>query len=255
MDLQGKVALVTGAGGGIGSAIVAALLDEGVTVAELSRQGSGRETTGTKITVAADITDDAQVRGAVDAVVERLGGLDIVVNCAGGAKRGEIDALTDDLWREHFEIKPLGMLRVIRAALPVLKARAWGRIINISGARAIDTRPYTIMGGVINGTVLNLTEAVAIAAAPFGITVNAVSPGHVKTKRWPNLLASLAVQYGKSEREIEEELLSIVPSGRLVEPEEVASAVVFLCSEAARSIVGANIMVDGGRVLRSDNSL
>ena len=175
----------------------------------------------------------------------QLGSVDILVNCAGGSYRGGLNDIPDDEWERYFRVKPLGLMRMTREAAPYLKRSNQARVINIAGNRGREPRT-SMMGGPINLGTLSLTKALANELGPYGINVNAVSPGFTRTRRWPEFLAATARERGVSLQEAEQYLVSEIPMGRIVTPEDVADLTVFLASARAGMITGTAINVDGG---------
>jgi len=237
--LTGKRALVSGGSKGIGLAIARALLAEGAHVA-ISARGEevasvadalAAETGGTVIGVRADTHDDAAVQAAVAQVVERLGGLDILVNTAAAPWRPTMRTttldVTDEQMREHFEVKALGYLRTARAAAPHMIANGWGRIINISGlgARSAGSAVQTVR----NVAVSALTKNLADDLGPHGINVTVVHPGVTRTESGPTP---------------EPEPANSIR--RLVDASEVADVVAFLASPRSVAITGDAIAAGGG---------
>ncbi|MGN6326712.1 SDR family NAD(P)-dependent oxidoreductase [Pseudolysinimonas sp.] len=241
MDLQltGKRALVSGGSKGIGLAIARALVAEGAHVAISARgeevaavaEALVAETGGTAIGVRADTHDDAAVRAAVAEVVDRLGGLDILVNTAAAPWRPTMRAttldVTDEQMREHFEVKALGYLRTARAAAPHMIANGWGRIINISGlgARSAGSAVQTVR----NVAVSALTKNLADDLGPHGVNVTVVHPGLTRTESGPD-----------PEPEPSNSIR------RIVDASEVADVVAFLASPRSIAITGDAIAAGGG---------
>jgi NAD(P)-dependent dehydrogenase (short-subunit alcohol dehydrogenase family) len=260
MDLQlnGKRALVTGGSRGIGKAIARALASEGVDVALLARDpqrltaaaaelsaASGRRVIG----VSADTGDDAAVKRAVAEAETALGGgIDILVNAAaepaGYAPPPLLAEITGAFFHEQLDIKVLGYLRTAQAVAPGLKARGWGRIINISGLAARLTG--NTVGSIRNVGVAALTKNLADELGPHGINVTVVHPGVTVTERTPDLLAHHAQRRGVDTSVVQSEFDAGNSTGRVVTAEEVADVVVFLASPRSRSINGEAIAVGGG---------
>lgn len=257
LELQGRKAIISGANRGIGRVIAFALAAEGVRVAALGRnvadcEGVAKEinakTPGAKaFAVRIDLHDRTTIKPAVDAAARELGGLDILINCAGGAYRGRLGEIPDEMWEQYFAVKPLGLLRVTREALPYLKQSTQGRVINISGTRGREPESHSMMSGPINFGTLSLTKAMANEFGAHGITVNAITPGSTRTRRWDELVGITARERGLSAEAAEKFLLQEVPLGKVIDPEDIADLCVFLASARARLISGTAINVDGGR--------
>jgi NAD(P)-dependent dehydrogenase (short-subunit alcohol dehydrogenase family) len=254
LGLDGRVALVTGGSKGIGRACAAALAVEGCRLALCARGAEGLARAadelsakgGEVLTVAADLADPDAPRRVVDATVARFGRLDILVNNAGAIRGGDFLGTPAEQWAEDWRLKILGYVRMAQAALPVMRARRWGRIINIIGAAARNPTPDYMAGGIANAGLINWTRALADLGAPDQVLVTAVSPGATATERWDNLVAQRARAQGRPAGELRRELERAQPLGRIGRPEDVADLVVFLASERAGFITGVAITVDGG---------
>lgn len=257
LGLAGKAAIVTGATGGIGGAIACALSAEGVNLGLIMRDLDRGQAAADRIRslypgsnvflAKGDVTVLSEVEAAVADLAARLGRLDILVNSAGGSVRGLIEEVADEDWARYMMVKPLGYVRTCRAAIPFLKESPCGRIINISGGHGKEPTNYSAMGATANAGTLGLTKSLADQMGPFGITVNAVCPGHTNTVRWAKLIDRTARERGTGREETEKFLLQRVPMGKVVEPEDIANLVVFLASERAGMVSGCTINVDGGR--------
>ncbi len=255
LGIAGKIALVTGASRGVGRTIAATLLREGVRVMitarnaerlEQTRAALAEETKGEVGAAAADLERDAEVKSMIDATVRRFGGIDILVNNAATVMPADFLALTDKEWMHVFEEKTNGYVRCLRHAIPVMKGRGWGRIINISGLGGRQPKSTTIPVGVNNAAVLNLTKSLSWLLAPEKILVNAVVPYIIDTDIQDETMARLAGLMGKSEADVRRERVAHIPVGRMGRPEEVADVVVFLASARTSYVTGAAWHVDGG---------
>jgi NAD(P)-dependent dehydrogenase (short-subunit alcohol dehydrogenase family) len=257
LSLNGRTAFVTGASRGIGREIATALAGEGVNLGLFGRDlercnavaaDLGKKHPGLRITVVElDLADRGAIKPAVEKAIQALGSVDILVNCAGGAYRGRLEEIPDEMWDRYFKVKPLGLLRMTRATLPHLKRSDQGRVINISGTRGREPESHSMMSGPINFGTLSLTKAMANEFGPFGITVNAIAPGSTRTRRWDELVGITARERGLGLEAAEKFLLQEVPLGKVIDPEDVADLAVFLASARARLISGCAINVDGGR--------
>ena len=257
LGLEGRIAFITGANRGIGETIAVALADEGVNlvifgrnlpscmeVAEkLKARGRGVRTSAFRL----DFEDRRSIKPAVDAAASKMGGVDILINCAGGAYRGTLNDIPDDEWERYFAVKPLGLIRMTRETLPYLKKSSQARVINISGTRGREPEKFSSMSGPINFSALSATKAMANEFGPLGITVNAICPGSTKTRRWDELVRMTMEDQGISEKAATKVLLSGVPLGQIITPENIAALTVFLASARAAQITGCSINIDGGR--------
>ncbi|MEX2451399.1 MAG: SDR family oxidoreductase [Rhodospirillales bacterium] len=257
LGLKGRKAFVTGASRGIGQAIAEALAAEGVSLALFGRDRKRCEALARKLgkahpeieafDIALDLLKPATIRASVTRAIKKLGGLDILVNCAGGAPRGHLEDIPDKKWDEGFTIKPIGLMRMTRECLPYLRKSKQGRIINIAGTRGREPAPLSMMSGPINLGTLSATKALANALGPDGITVNAVNPGTTDTGRFTELVNMTAKDRKISKAEATKMLLREVPMGCVIMPEDIADVTVFLASARAGKLTGVAINVDGGR--------
>jgi NAD(P)-dependent dehydrogenase (short-subunit alcohol dehydrogenase family) len=238
-DYSGLVALVTGGASGIGAATVRLLAARGAHVAVLDRDAA--DTGAAALSLPCDVTDAESVGASVDAVAERFGRLDVVVNNAGVGAQGDVAANDDDEWRRVFDVNVLGVARVSRAALPYLRRSPSAAVVNTSSVVAIVGVPDRALYSATKGAVLALTLAMAADHVRDGIRVNAVVPGTADTPWVGRLLASAAdpEQAARALRERQ-------PMGRLVSADEVAHAIAYLGSPLSGATTGTALTVDGG---------
>ncbi|MGG7466244.1 SDR family NAD(P)-dependent oxidoreductase [Plantibacter sp. YIM 135347] len=238
-EFDGLVAVVTGGASGIGAAIATRLTEGGAQVAVIDLNPA--DAAEGLFAVAGNVADDASVRAAIDAVVERFGRIDIVVNNAGIGAQGTVEDNPDDEWLRVFDINVVGMARVSRAALPLLRKSPSAAIVNTSSIAATAGLPQRALYSATKGAVLSLTRAMAADHLREGIRVNAVNPGTADTP-WVGRLLSSADDPA-AERAA---LNARQPHGRLVAASEVADAVAYLASPRSGSTTGTSIAVDGG---------
>jgi NAD(P)-dependent dehydrogenase (short-subunit alcohol dehydrogenase family) len=238
-DFDGLVAIVTGGASGIGLATAKLLASRGARVAGLDlKPGDVPEPL---VGIEADVTDDAAVRAAVDAVVTRFGRLDVVVNNAGIGAIGTVADNPDDEWLRVLNVNVVGMARVARAALPHLRRSPAAAIVNTCSIAATAGLPQRAVYSASKGAVLALTLAMACDHVHEGIRVNCVNPGTADTPWVGRLLAQAA------DPEAEREALGArQPMGRLVSADEVAHAIAYLASPLSGSTTGTALAVDGG---------
>lgn len=261
LGLSGKVALVTGASKGIGKAAALALAAEGAKVVLGARgeedlrvaveeiKSSGGEALG----VSADIASAEGARRLVEETVERYGSLDILVNNA--ATTGEqlaFDELSDEDWASVLELNVMGVVRITRAALPRMREKGWGRIINVASESGIQPDPFMPHYNASKAALINLTKSLSKSCATEGILVNTVSPAAVRTPLVEGMFEQAADEQGVSVEEAEADFLENnrphIEVKRIGKPEEVGAVIAFLASEAASFVNGANYRVDGGSV-------
>lgn len=238
-ELAGLKAVVTGGASGIGAAIVRAFTGAGATVAVLDRDPAGAPEPSLPLTC--DVSDDRSVRAAIEEVGSRFGGLDLVVNNAGIGAQGTVEVNSDDEWHRVFDINVLGMARVLRAALPLLRRSSSAAVVNTASIAATAGLPERVLYSATKGAVLSMTRAMAADHLREGIRVNAVNPGTADTPWIGRLLDSAADP--AAERAA---LNARQPHGRLVSADEIARAVLYLASPLSGSTTGTSIAVDGG---------
>jgi 3-oxoacyl-[acyl-carrier protein] reductase len=246
-ELKGRVALVTGAGQGIGAAIARALADQGCHVAVNDLTDESRvarlcseiaDAGGKALPYECDVRDGEAVRAMVDNTCNDLGGLHIVVNNVGVCRDEVVWKMSDAQWNDVIDTNLKGCFNVIRAAAPALRRQNNGRIVNISSINGLRGKFGQANYAASKAGVIALTKSVAQELARFHITVNAVAPGFIETDmtaRLPEAARSASI--------------SEIPLGKPGKPNDVAAAVVFLCSDAAQHITGQVIRVDGGQYM------
>lgn len=257
MDLKlgGKVAVITGGSLGIGRAIAQALAAEGVRVAIVARSREPLEqaaaeitkATGTEVFAApADVSNTQQVNAMMESVARHFGRIDILVNGAahpGGLVRSNIEEADPEGLLEDVNIKVVGYMRCAKAASAVMKRNRWGRIINIGG---LTGRGSKQLSGMRNVAICHMTKTLSDQLGPYGITVNVIHPGVVETPHIHELYAKEAKLQGLTPAEVEQNYAKATPIRRVLQPDEIADAVLFLASERAAAITGESIAVDGG---------
>jgi len=255
--LKNKVALVTGSTSGIGLAIARAFAAEGANVvingfgdaAAVEQQRAGIEADfGVKALYSgADMSKGAEIAAMVEAATRDLGGVDILVNNAGIQFVSPIEEFPVDKWDQIIAINLSAAFHAIRAALPGMKARKWGRIINTASAHALVASPFKSAYVAAKHGIAGLTKTVALEAATHGVTCNAICPGYVWTplveRQIPDTMAARGLT---REQVINDVLLTAQPTKEFVTVDEIAAYAVFLTSDAAKSITGAMLTIDGG---------
>jgi NAD(P)-dependent dehydrogenase (short-subunit alcohol dehydrogenase family) len=242
MRLEGRVALVTGAGGGIGAATARRFAREGATVVvndvdlelarplvtELQKEGARA------LSIAADVTARTDVEAMVDHVVGEFGRLDVLVNNAGVNRDAMSHKMTEEQWDQVLAVNLKGTFLCAQAVLAGMRERGWGRVINTSSVGSLGNIGQANYAASKAG-VIGLTRTLALEYAKYGITVNCVAPGPVMTR----MLAGVP-------EAIREKIVAKVPVGRIARPEEIAAVHAFLASEDAAFITGQVLFVDGG---------
>jgi NAD(P)-dependent dehydrogenase (short-subunit alcohol dehydrogenase family) len=261
MKLAGRTAFVTGGGRGIGRAVALAFASEGArlfvvarTAAEVERvAGEVRAVSGGDAAAHAvcDVADPRSVSRAFDEARAFFGngGPDILVNNAGIAESTKFADTSDEFWQRHIAVNLSGTFYCMRAALPAMVARGWGRIVNVASIAGKTGAPYIAAYSASKHGVLGLTRSAALEVATKGVTINAVCPGYVDTDMTTRALENIEAKTGRKREESLEAIKRMSPQNRLVTPEEVAALALLLASDEGRGITGQAINVDGGTVL------
>lgn len=259
--LAGRTALVTGSTSGIGLAVARALARAGAKVmlngsraaaeAEELRAGLAAETDAEIGYTQANLGQAASARELVERTIAAFGSLDILVNNAGMQHVAAVDAFPDDQWDALIALNLSSVFHTTKAALPSMKTRGWGRIVNIASAHGVVASPFKAPYTASKHAVVGFSKAVALEVAEQGITCNALCPGYVRTPLIDKQVVDQAKVHNMPEdRVIREVILAAQPTKQFVEADEVAAFAVFLCSDAAKSVTGSVQLIDGGWTAR-----
>jgi 3-hydroxybutyrate dehydrogenase len=251
MILEGKVALVTGSTSGIGLAIARTLAAEG---ARIMLNGFGDPAEIEKIRSelgalhdGADLSDPSQIETMVRHCTDELGAPDILVNNAGVQHVSPVESFPPEKWNAILAINLSAVFHTTRLAIPSMKSKQWGRIINTASAHSLVASPNKSAYVAAKHGVAGFTKTVALEAAKDGVTVNCISPGYVWTPLVENQIPdTMKARNMTREQVMNDVLLAAQPTKRFVTPEEVAALALFLCRDEAKSITGANLSMDGG---------
>jgi 3-hydroxybutyrate dehydrogenase len=248
MFLEGKKALITGSTSGIGLAVARALHAEGAAVilngfGDESEIAQLRKELGGADYFDSDLTDVS----AIEAMMAQAGGVDILVNNAGMQHVSPVEEFPVDKWDKIIALNLSAAFHTIRLAVPHMKERGWGRIINTASAHSLVASPYKSAYVAAKHGIAGLTKTVALELATSGVTVNCISPGYVWTPLVENQIPDTMKARGMSREEvIDQVLLAKQPTKKFVQPEDIGEMAVFLCRDSMANVNGANWSVDGG---------
>jgi 3-oxoacyl-[acyl-carrier protein] reductase len=257
LELTGRVALVTAASKGLGRATATQLAAEGARVMISSRGAEQLARTAQEIADAtgaqvehcrADVSDGADLDRLLRETQERLGGVDVLVNNAGGPPPGGFDALDDAQWQQAFELNLLSTVRLFRGVLPHMREQRWGRIVTVASSSIKQPIDNLLLSNTLRVGLLGLAKSVALEGAPHGVLVNTIGPGRIATDRVASLDAGRAEKTGQSVEEVRAQSEAGIPLGRYGTPAEFAKVAAFLASGANTYVTGQNFLVDGGMV-------
>ena len=259
VKLKGKNAIVTGGSAGIGFACAKALVEEGSNVIIVGRNQKQLEEAAQKlqevskandrqtiISVSGDLSEADTANRIIDTAVSQLGSIDILVNNAGSAPAGSFLDLKDEVFLESWNLKLLGYIRMVRAVAPHMMQQRDGKIINIIGSSGRTPSPSFLPGSTTNAAIINFTKGISKELARYNVRINAISPGMTATERANRLASQEALAKGITIEEQKKEVLSSIPLGNMVNPDEIANLVLLLASNLVPSLTGSEIVIDGG---------
>jgi 3-oxoacyl-[acyl-carrier protein] reductase len=251
--LQNQIAIITGAGSGMGRAMALSFANEGATVAVADiNVDAAAETVkliqaknGMAIAIGVDVSNAQSVQKLIDTVAEREGKIDIIINCAGLPQAfTPIEDLEEEQWDRLLNVNTKSVFLTAKYAVPFMKKQKQGVILSISSIASERARPGLNAYCASKGAVAVLTKALAIELAPFGIRVNAINPGPTNTEMLGKFIPDHA---GELEQQKQEVFISSIPLGKLIEPEDIAQSALYLCSPLSEKVTGTILNVDGGR--------
>jgi 3-oxoacyl-[acyl-carrier protein] reductase len=257
LKLAGKKAIVTGGSKGIGRETARILAEEGCDVAITAREeGRLKEVsdelaaaTGRMILpFAGDMSVQADVERCMNAAIAAFEGIDILVTCAGSSPGGLLEDLTEEQWMSSLSLKFMGYVRSCSVLLPHMRERGTGSVVLVVGNDGLKSSYWELTAGVANAADINFAAAIAEQYGRHGVRVNTVNPGPVNTDRWDGLEKRFAMDRGVEQSEARRIVLGTLPLGRICEPEEVASVVVFLASPQASYVNGTHVVIDGAQM-------
>lgn len=253
--LIGRHAVVTGGGHGIGGAIALALVRQGARVTLLGRNETHLLAQVERCTpygaaqhVVADVARAEAVEAAFRRAVEGFGPVDILVNNAGTAESAPFTKVTEEQWHKLFSVNVDGVFFCTKQVFGPMLAANWGRIVNIASVAGVRGYRYIATYCATKHAVIGLTRVLALESAKNGVTVNAICPGYVDTELTQQNIRNIARKTGLSEADALASLVGSNPQGRLIQPDEIAQAVLWLCAPGSESVTGQNIMLAGGEI-------
>jgi NAD(P)-dependent dehydrogenase (short-subunit alcohol dehydrogenase family) len=257
--LVGRHALVTGAARGIGSAIAQVLAGAGARVSLIGRNIETLKSAAAKIiakypncelaTLPADVSDSAAIKEAINGARARFGAVQLLINNAGQAESAPLVKTDEALWQRMLAVNLTGTYLCCREVLPDMLQGTFGRIVNIASTAGLRGYPYVAAYSASKHGVIGLTRALALEVAPHGITVNAICPGYTDTDIVKSAITNITAQTGRSAEEARAILVRTNPQRRLIEPEEIAQAVLWLCGPHTASTNGQALSIAGGEVM------
>jgi 3-hydroxybutyrate dehydrogenase len=252
MALANTHAFVSGGGRGIGRAVAAALARTGAAVTVIGRTEAplraavaAGDAAGCAV---ADVTDPAEVKRQIIAAEAARGPIAILINNAGSAVTGPFGKADPSAFRAMWDVHVMGAVYATQAVLPGMIARGFGRVVNVASTAGLRGYPYATAYCAAKHALVGLTRALAAESAARGVTVNAVCPGYTDTDLVRDSISRVAAKTGRAQAEVLAEYERDTPIGRLIQPEEVAAAVLYLCSPEAAAVTGTTLAIAGGEM-------
>jgi NAD(P)-dependent dehydrogenase (short-subunit alcohol dehydrogenase family) len=256
--VTGRTAVITGGGRGVGAAVAGRLATAGVAIVVAARTTEQVEAVADRLRAeghtahaeTCDVEDPVSVERLAARAVERLGRIDILVNNAGAAFASAVHKTTLEDWNRLLATNATSAFLCLRAVLPGMMERRWGRVVNVASIAGLRGDRYIAAYAASKHALVGLTTSAAAEAAPHGVTVNAVCPGYLHTDMTRDSVARIMRTTGRTEQQALEAILQTTPQKRLIEPAEVADAIAYLCSDGAAGVNGATLVIDGGELRR-----
>lgn len=256
LGLKNKRAVVCGGSKGLGFASAEALAGEGAKLYLISRDEASLKEAAANLErcgspevkwTTCDLTKHESRQESIDAILSNWGGVDILVHNIGGPKASFVMDTSETQWQDGFERLFIPVVHLNSAFIPSMKENSWGRIVTVTSLSVMEPISFLAISNALRSASTSLSKSLSDEIAKFGITVNCVAPGMVRTDRTEDLLSSRIENSGQSREEYMKEMLKGIPAARLGEPKEFGAVVCFLCSDQASYITGSSVCVDGGK--------
>jgi 3-hydroxybutyrate dehydrogenase len=256
--VTGRTAVITGGGRGVGAAAAARLAAAGATVVVAARTAEQVEAVAEALRIKGyaaqaepcDVADPRSIERLAARAEKRFGSIDILVNNAGTALASALHKTTLEDWNRLLAINATSAFLCLKAVMPGMIARRWGRVVNVASIAGIRGDRYIAAYAASKHALVGLTRSAAAEAAPHGVTVNAVCPGYLRTDMTRESIERIMRTTGRTEEQALDAILQTTPQRRLIEPAEVADSIAYLCSDGAAGVNGAALVIDGGELRR-----